>query len=423
MNHWFGPQQLRGVDGLPVGGEASPLIVREAGGLRFDAFGRQRTAQLSSLIEAKHLSDLAPLNLVSQTTGTASIAHQANQGSALLSVGSASGDRVVERTKSRAIYQPGKSLLWEITALFPAPKTNVRARAGYFDDNDGVFFSTTDTGVAVVRRTSTSGSPVDETVEQAAWNIDRLDGSGPSGIAVSDWNKTHIFGADMQLLQVGAVRFFVVIGGRPLHVHTMAHAGVLSLPYVSNTNLPLTWELVNVGNTSGTTTMRSICAQVSSEGGYEPKGMHEAVNRGVTLAGPIGAGVRTELIALRLTVANLRWCSLLLDEATVMCPSTADFLWEVRVNPTGGAAGAWVASSSGLCEYNLTRGAVNGDGYLIDSGYGADGASEARDTIETEQTFGTLSLTGPTADVISLQVVNIAGNESYLGALTWRTLR
>jgi hypothetical protein len=61
-------------------------------------------------------------------------------------------------------------------------KANVRQRVGYFDDNNGIFFQQTNGNKRWVIRSSVSGTPVDtEFASQTDWNIDKLNGEGPSG--------------------------------------------------------------------------------------------------------------------------------------------------------------------------------------------------------------------------------------------------
>jgi hypothetical protein len=44
----------------------------------------------------------------------------------------------------------------------------------------------------VVRRSSTSGGVVDDAINQADWNLDKLDGTGASGVTL-DVTKVFIF--------------------------------------------------------------------------------------------------------------------------------------------------------------------------------------------------------------------------------------
>jgi hypothetical protein len=85
-------------------------------------------------------------------------------------------------------YQPGKSLLALMTFVMAPTQTNLRQRVGYFGANDGLYLEQNDTDVRFVLRKSTSGS-VDDTeyVTQANWNVDKFDGTGPSGITITDF--------------------------------------------------------------------------------------------------------------------------------------------------------------------------------------------------------------------------------------------
>ncbi len=178
------------------------------GGGNIDAFGRLRIASPFTLFDSQNRYAI-DAQFDTSTTGSGSTSHLSNESSVQLSVTTASGDEVIRETKRVFPYQPGKSLLVMETFVFAAQQDNLRQRVGYFGANDGVYLEQNGTDVRFVVRTSTSGS-ADDTgyVAQANWNVDKLDGTGPSGktINLTTSPKAQILFMDFEWLGVGTVR-------------------------------------------------------------------------------------------------------------------------------------------------------------------------------------------------------------------------
>jgi hypothetical protein len=242
--------------------------VRYLDGPNVDAFGRLRVSTPDTLFDSRFRYNLDPLIYFTSTANGGAVAHDADLSSAVLSLdGTADGEAVVQ-SKQYHRYVPGKSQLVAMTSVFGSAVGTVVRRAGYFDANDGIFLEqngTTD--VAFVRRTSTSGSPVDNRVAQSAWNLDRLDGSGsvnPSGLTL-DLSKGQILFVDFQWLGMGRVRVGFDIDGEMVVAHEFLNANALSVPFMKTGSLPVRWEISG----DAAADMMATCATVQSEGGGE----------------------------------------------------------------------------------------------------------------------------------------------------------
>jgi hypothetical protein len=168
-------------------------------------------------------------------------------------------------------YQPGKGLLVLATFAMNTPTAGIRQRVGFFNTGNGVFFELNGTTKSMVLRSSsipTPGTPSDvRTINQANWNGDKLDGTGPSGITL-DVSKTQIFWCDFEWLGVGSVRTGFVINGQYIVCHTFQNANVQTSVYMTTAILPVRYEIKNVSAGVGAS-MKHICSNVVSEGGYE----------------------------------------------------------------------------------------------------------------------------------------------------------
>jgi len=83
---------------------------------------------------------------------------------------------------------------------------------------------------------------VDTKVAQSDWNIDKLDGTGPSGVTV-DLAKMQMFYLDYAWYGAGAIRFgFKDERGEVVYCHRMTHANVKTEAYMRSGNLPSRYE-------------------------------------------------------------------------------------------------------------------------------------------------------------------------------------
>ena len=171
-----------------------------------DAFGRLRVGNPYTMFDSQNRYAIDNQFDTSTASGGATT-YLPNESSVSLDVTAASGSEVVRQTFRSFSYQPGKSLLVLATFVMNAPKANLRQRVGYFGTDNGVFLELNGTTEPrFVMRTSTSGSVSDARfAAQSAWNVDKLNGAGPSGLTL-DLTKDQIMWMDFEWLGMGNVR-------------------------------------------------------------------------------------------------------------------------------------------------------------------------------------------------------------------------
>jgi len=189
-----------------------------------DSFGRLRISNPLTLFDSKQIfkdPDLTdneenfPLFFDNQeVSGSGSFTtFNINTASTSIGVNSNVAANRIRQTKMRFNYQPGKSLLVLHTFSFSSSSTpGITRRIGYFDSNNGLFFDNNGNNYGFVKRSYSSGSPIDTRIPQSNWNIDTFDGKGNSEITL-DFTKVQILVIDFEWLGVGRVRFGFVIGG------------------------------------------------------------------------------------------------------------------------------------------------------------------------------------------------------------------
>lgn len=385
-----------------------------------DAFGRLRTSNPLTLFDSSHR--YADNNLWAEdTTGTASSTFQADEGVVDLDVGTASGDEVLRETVKVFAYQPGKSLLVMNTFVLEPAKANLRQRVGYFGADNGMFLEQDSTTTSFVERSLVTGTSTDTKVAQSSWNIDPMDGTGPSNLTL-DLSKAQIMWMDIEWLGLGTVRMGFVIDGVFVHCHSFHHANLVTTTYITTASLPLRYELTNTGTTASASTLKQICSTVISEGGYELRGRQQAVGTPITDTYNLAsAGTYYPIVSIRLKSARLD-AIVILTALSILPTENGDFNWRVVA---GGSttAGSWVsAGANSSVEYNLTGTATSG-GRVLASGFvkssntvgsAVDILKEALFKFQLERNTFT-----STAEELSLVMASNGNNDEVYGSLDW----
>ena len=189
-----------------------------------DAFGRLRVSNPLKLFDSSHR--YRDNNLWSSlVVGTGStVGFVTAQGLINIGIGTTAGCSVIRETTKTFSYQPGKSLLVLNTFVMNAPKTNLRQRVGYFGADNGMYFEVDGNTAYFVERSLSTGS--ETKVSQTDWNIDKLDGTGVSGITLN-LSKAQILWMDIEWLGLGTVRMGFVIDGKFIHAHSFHHANLI----------------------------------------------------------------------------------------------------------------------------------------------------------------------------------------------------
>lgn len=365
-------------------------------GALLDAFARFRTSAPKLLFDSILTYDKQPLIWDEQTTGGATSTHFPNESSVKMVVGTASGDKVIRQGKHHVRYYPGRSQQILMTGNLGGIKSNVRSRIGYFDADNGLFFETNGSTIRVVKRSFVSGSAVDTAVNQSAWNLDRLDGTGPSGF-VLDTSKQQIFTVDFEWLGSGRVRFGFILAGKIIYCHAMDHANTDSTVYMTSGKLPLRYEIENTGTSASATTMIHTCSAVMSEGGEEGHGLVRSVNNANTTR-VVALGVKVPVISLRLAAANIK-ATLRIIDFTLFNTAADNYRLELVLNGTL-TAPTWGAAPGGYAEFDTVATGITG-GTLVFSDYGSGKTNTARVDFENPLLDIGSTISG-TSDILSI---------------------
>lgn len=403
----------------PVAGGAAQTVTFGDSSLG-DAFGRLRTSNPETLFDSKQLFDNQPLFWDDQEvsgSGTGS-SHSTATASTTITVGATTAGKRVRQTFQRFNYQPGKSQLILMTGTVSSSGggTGITRAMGYFDDNNGVYFQDDEGAVKACIRTSTSGSPVDTKVAQADWNIDPLDGTGPSGLTL-DATKSQIGIWDLEWLGVGRVRVGFAINGQFVYCHEFNHSNVSTGVYMSTPNLPLRYEIENdgAGAASG---LECICSTVMSEGGTQTIGILRHADSGALSS--LASGTNYAMLGIRLKSTHLG-ATINIESLSAIATTPNDAAhWELILNPT--VAGTFTYADETNSAVQIARGALTNTvtgGTKLTGGFFSTALPPTL-TIPNARRLG--STISGTPDTIVLVVTPITNNITVDTALTWREL-
>ena len=346
-----------------------------------DAFGRTRVSNPLTLFDSSHRYRDNNLweSLIVGTGSTVGFA--TTQGLVNIGIGTTSGDSVIRETTKTFSYQPGKSLLVLNTFVPATPKTNLRQRVGYFGADNGMYFEINGTIPYFVERSLSTGTST--SVAQSDWNIDKLDGTGVSGITL-DITKAQILWMDIEWLGLGTVRMGFVIDGKFIHAHSFHHANLIQSTYITTASLPLRYEIANTGITTSASTLKQVCSSVISEGGYELRGLQQAVQTPITAPVdlPTPAGTYYPVISIRLKSSPNRLDAIVILTALSLMGTGngPKYNWQMRASATT-SGGTWVsAGADSAVEYKIDGGTVSG-GRILASGF-FESANQSSSTVD-----------------------------------------
>ena len=411
-----------------------------------DAFYRLRVSNLETLFEGStvydsnrvqfddDLPDVFPIE--SSITGPVEAAM-------ILSVssGSLSNIYAARQTHFYAHYQPGKSFMAMFSFCFGAPATGIVKRAGFYDvDNtnnnnplNGIVFEQTQTGGYQWSVYKGDGITV-QNAPRASWNVDPLDGSGPSGVILSPTTNLLAF-VDLEWLGVGRVRVGFYINGVPAICHTFNNAG-LSTPYMNSPLLPIRYEIRKL-IPNAASSMKAICCTILSEGGQEILGnIRTLCFPALTASVPFqlsGTQVKS-ILAVRLQSFCPR--ALLIPNSVEIVATIGGnaiayysvYLWRPSSSSLPTGAVAWTAVSNSFVEYTGTdlytqmTGDSSGVITCMDFGSVVSKTKTSFQNVSRSVIYAQSNISKANRDILLIVIDNnnVGNNRQYNVLFTWR---
>ena len=397
-----------------------------ADGPNLDAFSRLRISSPSHVFDGQFTYDIQPLlyePIIAQARAT--VAHDATNRCALCTFSTTpTGGAAYLQTFQYFPYQPGRSQQVFITFNFIEPKADCLKFAGYSDGVNGIELQ--QAGATVQLKLYSGTTNGDQTVAQTDWNLDKLNGYGPSKHTL-DLTKAQILVIDFQALYVGRVRVGFDIDGVLYYVHQFVHANHIATPYIQTANLPIRCGMTCTGTVS--TTMRFICASVTSEGGNADAAGYDFTQEGSVTA---ASGARAHLLSIqRKTTFNslVNRMKFIVQEVSILNLGNNPVLWELVIGDvlSGTTAFNDVNASYSGTQYNVLGTTSGSPAIVCASGYvGSTNQQKGMLSVGITPRYPTaLSAAGVVRDMAryTLLVTGIGGTSACRGSLSWREIR
>jgi hypothetical protein len=360
------PWQLKMLQGLNAINNSISQNIVPPSSMATDAFGRQRVSSPLTLFDSSHrYKDNGLWNTSTASGGTA--VFSPNEGLVNLNVNTSAGSEVLRETTKVFSYQPGKSLLVFNTFVMAPAQKNLRQRVGYFGTQNGVYLQLNSDTLSFVERSLVTGVVTESTVSQSSWNVDKMDGTGPSGI-ILDITKAQILFMDIEWLGEGTVRLGFVIDGNFILCHRFNHANYITSTYITTASLPLRYEITNLGVTDNPSTLKQVCSTVISEGGYELRGSQLAIGTPITAPTSLAvAGTYYPIVSIKLRSGYLD-AVVILTALSIMGVATGIYNWKIVAGGTTSGGSFVPAAVDSAVEYNITGTSFTG-GRTLASGF------------------------------------------------------
>ena len=388
-----------------------------------DAFSRQRVSNPGYRFDGQFIYQFNTDTWDSAST-SGSIAYDAVN--RLVTLANDAGTNVsVLQSHYHAPYTPGRSqLVFATFNMKVAPTTGVTKRVGYFDGNNGIFLEWDATnGVSVNIASNTLNG--NQQVTQNNWNIDRLQGLGPSGFTL-DLTKTQIFFVSFQALYTGRVTIGFDIDGQLIPVHAFTHANKVLYPYIQQASQPIRYEVRGTNATGAN--MDCICASVISEGGVD---LLQLPGRAFSVAVATGTAIpstRTPMLSVRpkQVLNNVRNQGLVLpQQITVNCATNPAVVQLIRNGTVSPSVWSDVDANS-MAEYSVSATTITGGQTVYSCMVGKDAAGVFPINGDAlGRIIGAYSHLLPTnpADMFTLVVNSLNANATTSLGLNWKEIR
>ena len=335
-----------------------------APGAQRDAAFRLRTSQPTDVFAGDCDQSANPLVFDEVVTGGGSTSYIGAQAAVHMQVTAAPGERVIRQSREYVRYLPGKSQMVMVSVDFQGSTANVIKRAGYFDDNStgygaGMYFYVDAGGIKTGHRVGAS----DTLVDQANWNVDKLNGGGPSGVTLDTTKpQTMVFVFGGMVSSV--MRWGFILDGNIVICHEEFQTNTAAGPQMPHPSLPVRWELESTG---GVGEMFAFSASVQSEGGFDDKGRASGLPRNAPLS-LTAVGVKP-LLSIRLKTSFKRG-QVHPTSLSVLADGSENYYYLLLLRPT--LMGATFATGVDHVEGDIAALGYT-QGHIVGSGWGEAG--------------------------------------------------
>jgi hypothetical protein len=379
-----------------------------------DSFNRLKVAPPYLLFDSSFKYSLQAKVFIQDVLTGATITHDSARAAARLNCSASAGSRARFRSRNYFPYSP--AFTNTVTASFnmQGSVVGVTKRVGMYDENNGYVLEAHNGIVRVGIRSAISGST--NYANQSSWNIDPMDGSGPSGLTL-DISKQQILVIQYQWLGSGQVIFSFSIDGMTFPVHKFNHANILSGLYSKTGTLPVQAEILNSAGPASY--MEFTCCSVVSNGATAQHGHLHSASSGLTAKNMPNTGVSYPIISIRKQTGFTDIPIQILD-MNAFSTSQDDFIIQIVHKPVLVGA-VWVNIPNSFCQKDVS--ATSWSGGDIVAEFYMKGNLQASEKIEQLAKFWDLTLGNDFAgnsEIMTMSATPLTVNASMYGVISYK---
>lgn len=370
--------------------------------------------------------DKNPYAIDEITLSNAVSSHIPSKGKVNMSTVSTTASRIIRQSKLYAPHVHGSTSTAIVNGTLTTNYTvsNMVSKIGMFDDSNdvvgagaqstgnGIFFKYDNSNnLSLVYRTNYSGTQTDIEVAQSSWNLDTLNGNGPSGVTLDvTANNNFVFEWNQVNPQMSARAGVYTDGITYCHVFS-------NVSPFGNPSLPIRFEIGHnaaLGSANSATMVQGPCSiytddiytGASKVGEYSMGSNFSLINTQTT----------TPLMSLRLADAYERAKLYPKDLEIVNIAAGGVGRWNLQLNPTLTGASFSNVSTYSFAEIDTSATAAS-SGVTIASGYIYD-AGVQKISLNDKDISLLCSING-TQDVLTLTVTNLNGTLNVSSSIEW----
>ena len=402
--------------------------------LRIDDTTKQHTSKNRVKVSTYEVTDFATF-----TTGkdldiwdeiivgaSSSSVHDPYFGMVKMTVGPNVGDKVYRQTKRVQRYIPGRQGEVSMTMIFGTPTTGIRRRFGLFDELNGFFFEDSGDGTyrCTLRRNSALGVVDEESFARDDWNVDKLDGTGPSGFTADPNNIQHM-SIEYEWYGAGMVEWNFIIDNNKYPIHRIYHANRVPNTWAAKAALPVRIEIENIGGTAGTHTFYQGSHSFATEGTTTLLGRQKSISTPITGKSTDGSNTFIPMVAIRLKSTALDSVVIPDEFSAATLDNTNIFVRAIELPTVTG--GTWVSfSDDSAVEYNITATGYSGGNVLSTTFVNGTNQGTAFTFPErsiTQLLRNTTTTLGDTSGIFLLAIASVGANKDGFASLGWIEVR
>lgn len=250
-----------------------------------DLDGRLQISSQSTLIEYSHIYDKIPDLKTEVGTGTSvHVSNELGSGVTGVKMQVTAGQYMIREGNMALHYNKGKTQRFECTTQDFQLEEGFIKRIGYFSSSivapydtlyDGMWFESNGEDMEYYLVLSRLGVEVLRQ-PRSAW-IDKLDGTGPSGLTI-DFSSFMILDGLFVWLGGKGAAYRIAVNNQLIKVFDYAHAGTVKGLIMNSPNQPIRYEIRGLAGAVGVGTLYDICAQCSTQGALDSTGLPRAVD-------------------------------------------------------------------------------------------------------------------------------------------------